>query len=87
MQSINLLIGSSRIMSLYTCEQPLAPHVGACPPAKLRFTWPATTSGAPDMSSRIRGLDDRSFIRVGELVRLLEPPHILPHAKNTLYFR
>ena len=87
MQSINLLIGSSRIMSLYTCGQPLAPHVGACPPTKLRFIWATTTGGAPDTSSRIRGLDDRSFIQVGEWVWPLEPPHILPHAENALYFR
>ena len=68
MQSINLLIGSSRIMSLYMCGQPLAPHVGAYPPTELRFIWAATTSGAPGTSSRVRGLDDRSFIRVGEAV-------------------
>ena len=74
-------------MDPFTCRQPLAPHVGACPPTKLRFIWAAITSGVPDTSSHVRGLDDRSFIQVGEAVRLLEPPHILPHVGNVLYFR
>ena len=55
-------------MDPFTCGQPLAPHVGAYPPTELRFIWAATTSGAPGTSSRVRGLDDRSFIRVGEAV-------------------
>ena len=71
-------------MDPFTCGQTLAPHMAAYPPTKLRFIWAATTSGAPDTSSRDRGLDDLSFIRVVELVRLLEPPRILPHAGNAL---
>ena len=56
-------------MDPFTCGQPLAPHVGACPPTKLRFIWAATTSGAPNSSNRVHGLDDRSFILVGEVVQ------------------
>lgn len=56
-------------MYSFICGQPLAPHMGAYPSTKHRFIWAATTSGAPDTSSRFRGLYDRSFIRVGEVVQ------------------
>ena len=38
---------------------------------KLRFIWAATTSGAPDSSNHVCGLDNRSFILVGEVVQCL----------------
>ena len=49
-------------MDPFTCGQPLAPRMGAYPSTKLRFIWAATTSDSLDTSSRVRGLDDRSFI-------------------------
>ena len=32
---------------------------------QLRFIWAITTGGAPDLSNRVRGLDDPSCILVG----------------------
>ena len=68
-QSVIVLIGSSRTMGLFTCGQPLAPPMGVYPSTQTRVIWAATTSGALDTSSRVRGLDDRSFILVGEAVQ------------------
>ena len=52
----------------YIFAAPGSIYVGNMYSTHLRFIWAVTDGGAPDSSNRVRGLNDRSCILVGEAV-------------------
>ena len=45
---------------------PVSIYGGSMYSTQLKFVWAVTGGGAPDSSNRVRGLNDRSCILIGE---------------------